>query len=1696
MNILNTGLNSSMANRNYGRRAARDRMAVQPEEANPFLVGKPGNPNWELSANFIAFERDPSSESEVDSLHDEREGERVAVRGTATSKPSDMFSYEEQGRLRKEITAYFGGRRLLEKGRIDEGLKGQLPTIEGQVFNETWRRYRQLEVQKKYRAIGKPLGRKLAKLLGSPGKEYLADREESESELSDSTERSFFSEKPGRGFGNDALQRLLHYAPELNEGMSRTTRFCMFNVGQTTRKEFWDIIKDRMTLEMLNGVVRVEAVLQPNRKRRIDFWVRASVASKVKSALYMTARQRRVGTTVDFKYPMRELKEIWSPNGKTKHWRLDVYKEWRERPAQPRTVMKTYQQLPPKGIVTFNVNGLKGKMAEVRNFLTEHDVGIVALQETLIDENQYQLSIPGYEAFLKRRTKKFRGHALLVSTRLRAYIVGNIDEDAIIHVKVAGLIEGQPCHVIAVYFPSGGNYRAERTRCMNATLREYKKLREKEPNAKVLIMGDWNMKRARLMEKIKTPRTGLECVPIRGSGLTFHRRSTKWSDIDSMVVSPSMKPILKNARVIRSWGVDPDNDSDHFPLVAMLRKVAPVSVQAEKPKMRYNVDLVKGHGAQIVNHNRWSALEVYQIKEQEELDEAAEVFSETVNGVADEIGIRVQTSGGTTFLLNRRLKKQAKRVSLARKAWMAAVKEGARDAEVLGKRFRLMRTGMKAGIRKRETQLHAKRVAQVTDAYLDNEMRTFHRWETNATTKGAETTKVTPVKDKDGRLLTSQPDILQRTSEYYRDLVQEDPEELSRDEGHWKGKVEERAETPLNCNEPITWKDTLIAIRGMALGTAPGHDTIPIEVFKALLKEECHEHLRGKGQTIGDNIYVALSEEDLPQTPCTQMGKHLNRVVQGMWERRNQPKFWGKVTNISIYKTGDPTELQNYRGISLIAVGMKIFTAVLARRISRLAELDGLLVTEQGGFREGQEAIAQFVALAEIARRRRLKNKKTYIIFIDFKKAFDKVMHEALFEKMEAMGFRGPFLDLIKNIYKTSTACTRVGNETGFEYDLIRGTRQGCPLSPVLFLIFINDFLKNMPEGVTVPGVTEGNGKCAGLLFADDVAGIVESEEEVQAFLKGVTEWSQTWKMPIGANKCGVMMVGGTEEEQEALSRTHFEAGGEKVEAVRSYKYLGIHISDKLGDTEGSDEKAHCKTLSEKMKVAIDMRRAFLRDKNYPIELKVAVINSKIAPVGCYGGEWVGLCQSRTNIIQKTLNTAMKLVLNSSTKSVLHGTKAMSMELGVPTIEQRMADMRIRLWQKAPGLKTWLGKLRKPENRFVSKNKVWTTQTGAMLKILQRGVAERSDLEIDIERRVTESLRKEGKLLPPLPNAEDPRRTALNERQEARVTVIARGIFSDMHKPSRQVKATADYHALGYERTRRYLKSAAYIPSLTEGTIWIVRMRTNAWWTTKRRYEVLKSKGLPNHLKPDECPCCKKKFKDGDPELNHVLLDCEKWVDERRRLLGDTIRFLRTHVSGKKMGMLDEEHWRTEVSARMLGAMVRKTDLVPGFKKEGSIQVEGTQEEEPTVLDLYANAWGGTGESHLPGLDAHGYVVVAKFLAQVMPNHKAALFPEQGGTTDAVMYETTAGEESPVKRTVQPPLPVLSDVEDGHEFGPMGRHMAKEHEAGLNASQADAPRGMALERIHARAEREKARGILTDTTEGSSDFESGVDDIW
>jgi len=84
-----------------------------------------------------------------------------------------------------------------------------------------------------------------------------------------------------------------------------------------------------------------------------------------------------------------------------------------------------------------------------------------------------------------------------------------------------------------------------------------------------------------------------------------------------------------------------------------------------------------------------------------------------------------------------------------------------------------------------------------------------------------------------------------------------------------------------------------------------------------------------------------------------------------------------------------------------------VYEKIIEERITKWLEKRDGIVEEQGGFRTGRGCMDQIWILNEVVQMRREKNKKTYLAFIDFKKAYDVVWRDALFYKIAAMGIRG-----------------------------------------------------------------------------------------------------------------------------------------------------------------------------------------------------------------------------------------------------------------------------------------------------------------------------------------------------------------------------------------------------------------------------------------------------------------------------------------------------------------------------------------------------------------------------------------------------------------------------------------------------------------------------------------------------------------
>jgi len=133
------------------------------------------------------------------------------------------------------------------------------------------------------------------------------------------------------------------------------------------------------------------------------------------------------------------------------------------------------------------------------------------------------------------------------------------------------------------------------------------------------------------------------------------------------------------------------------------------------------------------------------------------------------------------------------------------------------------------------------------------------------------------------------------------------------------------------------------------------------------------------------------------------------------------------------------------------------------------------------------------------ARRRR---KRIHIAWLDLKNAFGSVPTNHLLHSMQELGLTGATINIVEDIYSGSTTQVRIGKRVSEPIQCEKGVKQGCPLSPILFDLA----LEQLVEGVDGEGYNFTAGKVAVLAYADDLCFITETAEQLQDVLNRAQE--------------------------------------------------------------------------------------------------------------------------------------------------------------------------------------------------------------------------------------------------------------------------------------------------------------------------------------------------------------------------------------------------------------------------------------------------------------------------------------------------------------------------------------------------------------------------------------------------------------
>ena len=455
------------------------------------------------------------------------------------------------------------------------------------------------------------------------------------------------------------------------------------------------------------------------------------------------------------------------------------------------------------------------------------------------------------------------------------------------------------------------------------------------------------------------------------------------------------------------------------------------------------------------------------------------------------------------------------------------------------------------------------------------------------------------------------------------------------------GKLKNNPEDTISPH--IWWKHFKELLTGEDPGPLNNTPIISIATFDPLLdgiitKKELEEAVRKlkRGKAVGpDGI---LSEYLISFHKVS--AKTLLKLLNSIFSNSLFPEAWSQNYMKPIFKKGTVTLPDNYRGLAISSNFAKLFSLILLARLNSLVEKHKMISNNQIGFMKGSRTSDHIFLLQTIVDKVVKKaNGRLYTAFIDFKKAYDTVDRKILFERLQTLGINGIFLGNLKSLYGKTKY--RITYKDGY-LDAIESTiglKQGCPLSPILFNLYIDD-IKDTFDDRCDP-VSIDSSPLNHILYADDLVLISHTKKGLQRCIDKLSAFADRKRIKISHTKSKIMIFNKTGRS----IKEEFKVNNQKLETVKSFCYLGydFNASGSLTNT--------INILADKAIKAMRPIQNVIARFCLPAKLSIRLFNTYVTPIILYNVEnWAIL--SHKTIQDFSINTFMSKV-NESKASII-----------------------------------------------------------------------------------------------------------------------------------------------------------------------------------------------------------------------------------------------------------------------------------------------------------------------------------------------------------------------------------------------------------------------------------------------------------
>ena len=356
--------------------------------------------------------------------------------------------------------------------------------------------------------------------------------------------------------------------------------------------------------------------------------------------------------------------------------------------------------------------------------------------------------------------------------------------------------------------------------------------------------------------------------------------------------------------------------------------------------------------------------------------------------------------------------------------------------------------------------------------------------------------------------LTESHEIAEKFSEFFKNnmLVEEenvvDPEPIVHDDNPFIEISREEIENEL---------------RNLACNKSTGSDPIPTNIIR-----QC---------------YSELSEP-------------LSILFHFILKYNVYPIAWKTAKITPVHKKGVKNKIQNFRPISLLPIFSKIFEKFIYSFLYQ--EVKNILPPEQHGFVPQKSTVTNLTEFHHQLSINMNNKLQTDAVYLDYEKAFDRVSHILLVEKLSHLGINPSLLRLITNYLKNRSQIVCIDSIYSKPVTVTSGVPQGSLLGPLLFIAYVSDLPKCLQFS-----------RC--LMYADDtkIYTTVSSITDcilLQKDLNSLFLWCQKWKLCLNIDKCEIMSISNKVNTLEFA----YNIGGEQLKRVDSVRDLGVIFDSSL----------------------------------------------------------------------------------------------------------------------------------------------------------------------------------------------------------------------------------------------------------------------------------------------------------------------------------------------------------------------------------------------------------------------------------------------------------------------------------------------------------------------------------------------------